>query len=261
MKKEKPIFQCKWCEKELIDDSPGKKKNFCSPSHQGRFYRSQCTVEEHKIKRTRNCEWCNKSFFAKLESKKCCTHTCARKLHKQNIKLPRAPQKCLGCSTTFTPTTNPSRYCSIPCKLQAQYGRKRVPEMSFTCKICKIEFKARRKNSKTCGAIPCKRAYANLMGGKFANTRNHYEKAFKKCGIQKVCDLCPYEYIDYHHINPIREGGSDELDNLALLCPNHHRLADRGKIDINELKKIAKIRSQRVQKLEQPNQELTTYLI
>jgi len=43
------------------------------------------------------------------------------------------------------------------------------------------------------------------------------------------CAVCSFdEVVEVHHIKPRRIGGSDELENLILLCPNHHALADRG---------------------------------
>lgn len=35
---------------------------------------------------------------------------------------------------------------------------------------------------------------------------------------------------DLHHITPYSEGGSNEANNLILLCPNCHKLADTGMI-------------------------------
>ena len=36
---------------------------------------------------------------------------------------------------------------------------------------------------------------------------------------------------EIHHIVPVSEGGKASLENLILLCPNHHKLADMGLID------------------------------
>ncbi len=41
------------------------------------------------------------------------------------------------------------------------------------------------------------------------------------------CALCVEEYpLHVHHIRPVADGGSNEPDNLVLLCANHHALAD-----------------------------------
>jgi 5-methylcytosine-specific restriction endonuclease McrA len=30
-------------------------------------------------------------------------------------------------------------------------------------------------------------------------------------------------FLDIHHIQPVSQGGSDELENLTLLCSGHHQ--------------------------------------
>jgi predicted HNH restriction endonuclease len=35
-------------------------------------------------------------------------------------------------------------------------------------------------------------------------------------------------YLESHHIHPLSEGGLDEAQNMAALCPNHHREAHFG---------------------------------
>lgn len=48
---------------------------------------------------------------------------------------------------------------------------------------------------------------------------------------------------DVAHIIPQRDGGPTTLDNVAILCPNHHRMFDTGKIPQDVLLE-AKRRSQ-----------------
>lgn len=45
---------------------------------------------------------------------------------------------------------------------------------------------------------------------------------------------------EIHHIVPVSEGGSGELDNLIMLCPNCHKKADYGVITREELRKAQK---------------------
>ena len=42
--------------------------------------------------------------------------------------------------------------------------------------------------------------------------------------------------LDVHHIVPRSQGGSNEGSNLIVLCPTHHRKADRGSIPATRLK-------------------------
>lgn len=65
------------------------------------------------------------------------------------------------------------------------------------------------------------------IGGKY---RWLYEKQRGKC---VVCGFD--EIVEVHHIHPKYLGGSEEPENLVLLCPNHHALIDRGMLFINEI--------------------------
>lgn len=40
---------------------------------------------------------------------------------------------------------------------------------------------------------------------------------------------------DLHHIKPRGKGGSDEHKNLAYICPNCHRLAHTGRLNVEKL--------------------------
>lgn len=57
-----------------------------------------------------------------------------------------------------------------------------------------------------------------------------YERFGGKCG---VCGFS--EIVEVHHILPRKMGGEDNPENLMLLCPNHHALADRGMLHIDEI--------------------------
>jgi len=53
------------------------------------------------------------------------------------------------------------------------------------------------------------------------------------------CQICNTTYrirrgffCDTHHIKPLSAGGMDVSDNILVLCPNHHRLFDRSRIEI-----------------------------
>ena len=43
---------------------------------------------------------------------------------------------------------------------------------------------------------------------------------------------------DIHHIKPIREGGTDDHENLSYLCPNCHRLAHNDKLEEDKIKNL-----------------------
>lgn len=41
--------------------------------------------------------------------------------------------------------------------------------------------------------------------------------------ITMECKICNFPISDVHHIIPKKYGGTDDMDNLVNLCPNHHR--------------------------------------
>lgn len=76
-------------------------------------------------------------------------------------------------------------------------------------------------------------AVINNSNSTFNNKK--YGNIYKKFGGK--CAICKFdEVVEVHHIIPKSLGGGDEMENLILLCPNHHALADRGMLLINNLK-------------------------
>jgi 5-methylcytosine-specific restriction endonuclease McrA len=53
-----------------------------------------------------------------------------------------------------------------------------------------------------------------------------------RCSIHTCCST----EVDVHHIIPWNEQPEHRYENLIALCPNCHRLAERGKIDRKSLK-------------------------
>lgn len=61
-----------------------------------------------------------------------------------------------------------------------------------------------------------------------------FEKYNGKCAVPK-CEFD--EVLELHHLVPKYLGGLDDIDNLVCLCPNHHRLFDRGLILVKDIHK------------------------
>ena len=54
-------------------------------------------------------------------------------------------------------------------------------------------------------------------------------RALRIFGEKCMIPDCEFDFVVHnHHIIPRSEGGSHDLDNCVLLCPNHHALADAG---------------------------------
>lgn len=48
------------------------------------------------------------------------------------------------------------------------------------------------------------------------------------CGCKGFKTYSGAIYLETHHIQPLSEGGSDAVENVIALCPNHHREAHFG---------------------------------
>ena len=43
--------------------------------------------------------------------------------------------------------------------------------------------------------------------------------------LGRKCQICGFDdVVEIHHIQPASKGGNEDLSNLAVLCPNHHRM-------------------------------------
>lgn len=72
--------------------------------------------------------------------------------------------------------------------------------------------------------------------------KNTYENQCFICGLQLKLNEGK-SYSEAHHIRPLGSphNGPDTLDNLILLCPNHHVLADFGTIKLKPEKFAIKL--------------------
>ena len=51
------------------------------------------------------------------------------------------------------------------------------------------------------------------------------------------CFICGWDEApnDVCHLIPVKDGGKETIENMILLCPNHHRMLDRGLIQREHL--------------------------
>ena len=71
---------------------------------------------------------------------------------------------------------------------------------------------------------------------KYGRIRTIARRAMSWYGVEKKCAICNFELVvDCCHIKPIHEFEPDTLlgvvngrDNLIYLCPNHHKMLDKG---------------------------------
>lgn len=131
---------------------------------------------------------------------------------------------CVNCGNPIPSTRRSNaKYCSEHCQRRA----------SLTSEVRnKIVERGRRKSKRhpdLLFAFECKCA---ICGWSIPQWRPGYEK---------------HEYAggcEVHHIVPISQGGTEESDNLILLCPNCHKMAHVGIIAREQLKTFAKTNEQ-----------------
>jgi hypothetical protein len=61
----------------------------------------------------------------------------------------------------------------------------------------------------------------------------NYQCQFPNCGIT-IKTKNGGHYIEVAHIEPVKSGGKSVLGNLLVLCPNHHKEFDFGRLEIIE---------------------------
>lgn len=143
--------------------------------------------------------------------------------------MPRKPNcTCAICGKAIyrRPLQIESRpvYCSQACAGKAQ----RRPRL---CPVCGNEFLATKSEQRTCS-----RACANVgrtgityrSTGRPKKHKVNDVRALKQRLIEtrgSQCERCGYNNVDIlvvHHIVRRSDGGTNELENLQLLCPTCH---------------------------------------
>lgn len=127
---------------------------------------------------------------------------------------------CLQCGEKFTYTVKKGtkrKYCSLSCQRRAGINAKNAKNKNRVS-----DYSHKGYLSKT---------IINRYNGKCAicGWRATNELIETNRGIQ-------YTYgNEIHHIIPVSQGGKATEENLILLCPNHHKQAHLGVLDIKTL--------------------------
>ena len=130
------------------------------------------------------------------------TYNTAHPLSERGARVTKACEVC-GTEFTYYPAVRPSaRYCSRKCKgvghTATMTGRRYVEEYTShnTFRVM---------------------------------VRRYFIPGCALCGWDEAnCDVC--------HIIARKHGGSDDVSNVILLCPNHHRVFDRGLIPVEKVR-------------------------
>lgn len=111
-KGDKITRQCEECGKPFELEKHYVIQKFCSVD-----CHNAAQVAAGRIRRSRTCESCGKSFVALHRHNRFCSHECA-------MDAKRLPEKtCERCGVVFRPRTRASRFCCKPC----MYAARREP--------------------------------------------------------------------------------------------------------------------------------------
>ena len=194
---------------------------------------------------------------------------CSRKCAAQRQQPKMGNLTCPMCGKSFyrkpSERRNGSNYCSRLCSNQAHsqiltampVEMRQSPGVSKCCEHCGAQFYAkphlatkRRFCSKSCAWLHRfgeseKGNLADVSGQNNPNFRGTNNRVTARLNAIKyfggACMICGWDVIvDVHHIRPRRHNGTNDLDNLIVLCPNHHRMADKKLISADELTAVSR---------------------
>jgi 5-methylcytosine-specific restriction endonuclease McrA len=121
---------------------------------------------------------------------------------------------------------------------QERNARNGTGRLTKACEICGTEFSyyaSVRPQAAYCSRS-CKSIGHKLTGrilyGK--NSPSTFRKAIRVKFLDR-CAICGWDEApcDVCHIVARKHGGENAYDNVLMLCPNHHRLFDCGRIPVD----------------------------
>jgi hypothetical protein len=148
---------------------------------------------------------------------------------------------CETCNESFNADTREvnrgrAKYCSRSCANKVSKDQ----QYDKICKHCAREYQTASKQSMYC-STSCKQKNYRLA----SKSDDISIKAIYKIFENKPCELCGWSEstCDIHHIVEVSDGGKNELDNLVVVCPNHHRMIHNDLISKDKLSQLIKDRT------------------
>ncbi len=172
--------------------------------------------------------------------------------------MDRLTKKCPRCGK---PVTRPKPYqvkkavfCGPVCHRahQREHPTHGQPKMTAVCSECGISFKYAASQrpgktcSKQCSAIATGKLNQGRQLSKGIYTHPFSFRSFIRQFFEDRCALCNWckAPCDVCHIIDRKDGGPDILENVVMLCPNHHREFDL-KLISEDVVRAARVRTVR----------------
>lgn len=143
---------------------------------------------------------------------------------------------CKICGDSFSgrPSYMKGRtICSIECRNKNNAGTNNpsFKQIITGCPVCDNEFSATPKQierGKTCSMECGRKSRARKISGSRRKGFAFGKNAARRRDEHK-CAVCGFDSVTaVHHIKPKKHGGTNILENLLTLCPNHHYMAHAG---------------------------------
>lgn len=152
--------------------------------------------------------------------------------------------KELNCCKSVISYHLSNKYKSIKKKDVCECGRPKSI-IAERCLMCENKLRREKLLSRTLQEIKDSTANKN---NPYQLIRAQARRLLQESGRNPKCAICGFsEYVEACHIRAISSFPLDtkieevnSLDNLVYLCPNHHILFDRGKIDKEDIYCVSK---------------------
>jgi len=213
---------CRNCGREFRPRGGSKRSLFCSrgcfEAHRRAHPKEYWTSLRVRVR----CEGCGREFEKKRSQLRVsehhfCSRACANRAHSRALKedsaryqAGRAAIVCRGCGKTFHASPH------------------RAAKARFCSKACLFLHRFSPQGGDAPGA-PGAFISNNLTTAR-ENARQFLGRKCLVCGF----DAC----VETHHILSRRDRGTNRIENLIVLCPNHHKMAHLGLIAPEELRRI-----------------------
>jgi hypothetical protein len=137
-----------------------------------------------------------------------------------------------------------AKYCSVACMRAAERernARNGTGRLTKACEVCGAEFSyyaSVRPQAAYCSQSCKSIGHGRKMTGRILygkNSPSTFRKAIRAKFLDR-CAICGWAEgpCDVAHIIP---GAGDAPENVTMLCPNHHRMYDRGLLPEAEIRR------------------------
>jgi hypothetical protein len=171
--------------------------------------------------------------------------------HNGNFRGGKVKGACAVCGASFTHfPSQPQVTCAAPAcyaawqgLTTAARGRNRVTVICAQCGAARDRFPSQVKERNFCGRS-CQGAFKGALevgpnGGNWRGGKLKYLTNQTRIRDGGACVICGFHLVtEVHHITPVSSGGLHECANLVTVCPNHHRLAHVGLINLEAYRRL-----------------------